>query len=293
LSDLSANPDNSSFDSFDVSATEGENVTKRDAEINTQASQAKSTIESFKSQLTVPLALTAATFLMTFLFQIYQQRTQAEFTEGTEWRKALEHVASKDPATAAIGAYEMESFLETKHRSHARDIAMTLLPKLDDHLVFDLILFGALPNIDKSSQSQVVEVDRLLVEQLHDLHKEAVKEDDGKKTLPKDISFSHFLEDPEAFFSKETEGESLRLTLEKTWELDSVTHALSKLWHRNGLWPTATPSGLDLSEIVLFNNDFTGVDFKKARITTGAAFYGGCQVSKDRLPSDVEDGCHK
>ena len=149
MSDLNIEPDDPPCDSPDLSSTQSNRVAKRDAATDTEASQTKKVVDAVRSQLTLPLALTAGTFLMGFLFQIYQQRTQATFTEGSEWRKALEHVASKDPTTAAIGAYEMESFLETGHRSHARDIAMTLLPKIDDHLVFDLILFGALPHIDR------------------------------------------------------------------------------------------------------------------------------------------------
>ena len=138
-----------------------------------------------------------------------------------------------------------------------------------------------------------MEVDRLLVEQLKDLYRDAIRIDTADKTLPENKSFSHFLEDPSAFFSEETEGESLRQTLEKTWELDSITHALSELWARKWLRTRATPSELDLSQIALFNSDFTGVDFREAKVTAGTAFYGFCKVTKDKLPNDLEDNCHK
>lgn len=241
----------------------------------------------------LPILLTAATFLISFLFQVYQQHSQLVSAEDSEWRKALEHVAAKDSATAALGAYEMQSFLDTRHGAKARSIAITLLPQVDNHAIFDLILYDVLPGVNQSNQQQIVAVDRLIAGQLHDSYRDLLRDTARTKPLPTDTSFAHFLTDPAAFYEDESESEQLGRTLERTWELDSVSNALSSMWSQKKLWSRLTPHGEDLDDIVLLNNDFRSVDFKASRSMNGATFYGSCLVEKSKLLPGASVECQR
>jgi hypothetical protein len=269
----------------------GSGTSSENESASTRRRRQRSNIKTSTLMTALPFIVTGATFLMSFLFQVYQQRYQSREAVDTEWRKALEHVASKNPTDAALGAYQMESFLTTPHGDQARIIVATLLPRVEDHGAFDAILFDFFPGVTQANQDQLIGIDSALSHQLNDLYSQAIKSGTRDKDLPLDPSFGHFLLEPEKFFDDNVEAESLRDTLEMTWELDSVSKALSQVWTGND-HPRLSAVDQDLSGVILFNNDFRAIDFPtKADDAVDLVFYGKCKVDAKKVPPSAKVEC--
>lgn len=241
----------------------------------------------------LPVIITGATFVLSFSAQLWQQHVQSRETRDSEWRKALQQVSSKDTETAIQGAYEMESFLDdSRYGSQARAIAADLLPSITDHRSFDLIFANLLEKANQQNQSEFIAVDVALTDQLEDEYYKAIQSFNdlsNVKAVPADKSFPGFLMHPDRFYSEDAESDKLAYVLSKTWELDTVSHGLARLWsrHSNAL----SPDGQFLSDMVFFNNDFSNVDFRHTREMDDIQFIGGCRVDQAMLPSDIKPGC--
>ena len=237
----------------------------------------------------LPLALTAVTFLATFLFQIHQneqqefqqrqQQTQQDATLDSEWRKALEHLTAQDGPNASVGTFPMVSFLQAgKYSDQALAIVPSLLTKIDNPLTFDIILFDINSHINQDSQSQLVAIDTILVKDLGDLSKRVPHCNPSIK----EGSFAAFLQTPEDFIKNPKQTKLLDQAWTQIWELDSVSSALSNNWRgvRRGK-PYPTPQGQDLSRsVVLLNNDWRGIDFSQAADLDGVAIFGKCKIDQ-------------
>jgi hypothetical protein len=249
----------------------------------------------------IPFVLTAATFLATFVFQIYQnrqqnsfqesqQRAQEDATANSEWRKALEDLTAKDGPSASVGAYEMVSFLgAAKYGDQALAIVPSLLTKIDNPLTFDVILFDINPHINQDNQSQLITIDTILARDLSDLYRTVTHTD----TSAKNRSFGAFLQAPDQFIDGSVHADLLNQAWTQTWELDSVSSALSNDW-KGVNWPAGhpTPQDQDLSGGVVFlNNDWSGIDFSGAELE-GIAFFGKCKIDqKTKLPRSATVNC--
>jgi hypothetical protein len=250
----------------------------------------------------LPFALTAVTFLATFLFQIHQnnqqesfqqlqQQTQQDATLDSEWRKALEHLTAQDGPSASVGAYEMVSFLQAgKYSDQALAIIPSLLTKIDNPLTFDVVLFDINSHINQDSQSQLVAIDTILVKDLGDLCKRVPHCNPSIK----DGSFAAFLQTPDEFIKNPKQTGLLDQAWTQIWELDSVSSALSNNWrgvHR--VKPYPTPQGQDLSAgVVLLNNDWRGIDFSQAADLDGVAIFGKCKIDQTtKLSSSMTVRC--
>lgn len=235
----------------------------------------------------LPFLITAGTFVLSFAQQYRQHMDETQATRDSEWRKAIQQVSSKESEVAIQGAYEMESFLDDEqHGSQALSITSALLPNVNDQRFFDIILFGLLRKANQDNQRQFIALDVALATQLKDEYYRVVKTFTKKKPPPPDTTFSNFLMHPELFYPEGSESDKLAYVLLKTWELDSVSHGLAKLWN---LEPrTVTPDGLYLSDIVLFNNDFSKVDFRHTLGMDKGLFVGDCKVNKMTLSPEMD-----
>jgi hypothetical protein len=240
----------------------------------------------------LPFIITAGTFVLSFTQQYRQHMDETQATRDSEWRKAVQQVSSKESDIAIQGAYEMESFLDDQqHGPQALSITSALLPNVNDERFFDIILFGLLPKADQKNQSQLIAVDVALATQLKDEHYRVVKTFTRAKRPPKDPSFSNFLMNPGQFYREDSESDKYSYVLTKTWELDSASHGLAKLWNHEPASPGTTPDGQLLEGVVLFNNDYSKVDFRQTRGMNEVLFVGGCKVNKMALPSGIEVKC--
>jgi hypothetical protein len=264
-------------------------------------SEPKKTTDAMVTLL--PVILTAATFLLSFSFQIHQQAQQNKFQReqveaqdsaavDSEFRKALEQVIAKDGSSAAVGAYEMESFLDSKHGSQARAIAASLLPKIDDKFAFDVLFFDLLAGVTQQNQNQIVTINGLLTSQLKDLYWKALHKP-RRTQLPKDSSFRAFVQRPELFFPDTSDSDQLNQALTKAWELESVSNGLSDIWTGQLGNPHPTPAGQELDDLVFIGNNFQGVDFQQAASMSDVDFYGDCNVQGAKFPAQVKPECTK
>lgn len=242
----------------------------------------------------LPVGITAATFLISYHFQVVQQTSQAASAEDTEWRKALEPIGKKDSGAAALGAFEMESFFTKNghHFAQARAIDASLLPRIDDKFTFDVLFFDLIPETTQDSLNQIVTIDSLITTQLRELYSAAIGNHQNEH-LPKDMSFRNFIEHPAAFFDESTQSTDLNDVLTKTWELDSVTDGLRALWLGDYADHHLTPDKQSLGDTVFLNGDFTGVDFRHTASMGDVQFYGDCKVDSSKLPVNVKPDCGK
>ena len=240
----------------------------------------------------LPFIITAGTFVLSFTQQYRQHMDETQATRDSEWRKAVQQVSSKESDIAIQGAYEMESFLDDQqHGPQALSITSALLPNVNDERFFDIILFGLLPKANQKNQSQLIAIDVALATQLRDEHYRVVKTFTRAKRPPKDVSFSNFLMNPGEFYREDSESDKYAYVLTKTWELDSASHGLAKLWNHEPASPGTTPDGQSLEGVALFNNDYSKVDFRQTRGMNEVLFVGDCKVNKMALPSGIEAKC--
>jgi hypothetical protein len=240
----------------------------------------------------LPFIITAGTFVLSFVQQYRQHKDETQATRDSEWRKAIQQVSSKESDVAIQGAYEMESFLDdTEHGWQALSITSALLPNVNDQRFFDIIFFGLLPKADQESQSQFIAVDVAVAAQLNDEYFRVVKTFTKKKPPPADQSFPNFLMNPGEFYPDDADSDKLAYVLTKTWQLDSVSHGLAKLWNRDPKSPGATPDSQWLAGVVLFNNDYSKVDFGQAHGMNEVLFVGSCKVNKSTLPTGTVVNC--
>ena len=240
----------------------------------------------------LPFIITAGTFLLSFVQQYRQHADETQATRDSEWRKAIQQVSSKESDVAIQGAYEMESFLDDdEHGPQALKITSALLPNVNDQRFFDIILFGLLPKANQKNQRQFIVLDAALAAQLKDEYYRVTKTFTRAKRPPKDPSFSNFLMNPDQFYREGSESDKLAYVLTKAWELDSASHGLANLWNHEPASPGTTPDGESLDGVVLFNNDYSKVDFRRTRGMNEVLFVGHCKVNETTLPSGIVAGC--
>ena len=240
----------------------------------------------------LPFIITAGTFVLSFAQQYRQHADETQATRDSEWRKAVQQVSSKESDVAIQGAYEMESFLDDQqHASQAISITSALLPNVNDQRFFDILLFGLVPKANQKNQSQLIALDVALATQLNDEYYRVVKTFTKTKPSPADNTFPNFLMHPDQFYSEDSESDKLAYVLAKAWELDSASHGLAKLWNHEPSAPGTTPDGQSLDGVILFNNDYSKVDFGHARGMNNVRFIGDCKVNATTLPSGVVANC--
>jgi Pentapeptide repeats (8 copies) len=230
--------------------------------------------------------ITAIGIVFTFCFQLVQTRTASLQKVDSDWRAALEKV-SVDEESAAIGAFEMQSFLaDPKYGDQARAIAAAVLPTVANRYEFDAAFFVLLGKTNQKNQADIITIATSISNRLMDLHSTALlylKE----KPEPKDKSLENFVLNPDQFFSDSSQSSYLLRTQTEAWKLDSVIGGLSTIWRGgNGNGPILVPDGADLSGIIFLNHNFQGVDFTHASLAN-AYFIGDCTVDANSLPKDA------
>jgi len=239
--------------------------------------------------------ITAIGLVFTFCFQLIQTRAASVQKVDSDWRTALEKV-STDKQTAAIGAFEMQSFLtDAKYGDQARAIAAAILPSVASHHEFDAAFFVLVQETDQQNQAAIIAIATNISNRVRDLHEIALKEmKDNPK--PIDPSLENFVLHPDQFFSEDEQSDYLKETDEETWKLDSAIGGLSSIWHGSKTTRRVKmDEDTDLSGIIFYNasfRDFRGIDFNHA-IMNDVYFLGPCNVDASKLPKEVHQECQQ
>ncbi|MGC2621342.1 MAG: hypothetical protein WA414_20020 [Acidobacteriaceae bacterium] len=227
--------------------------------------------------------ITAIGIVFTLCFQIYQTREQSLQKEDSDWRAALEKV-SVDESTSAIGAFEMQSFLQNRrYNSEARSIASAVLPTVRNRYEFDAAFSSLLADTTQNNQRDVISIASNLSNQVRNLYSATQKQAAVGPTF-NNITLEGFVLDPDQFIDDETQSGILDQALTETWELDTVIQGLSRLWLPSGHKRLAVPKDADLAGIVFLNGNFNGVDFSGADMYD-SYFIGRCHVENARFPA--------
>lgn len=245
-----------------------------------KADHAAAERSSEKARFWTATLLPTLAFVVTagaLVWQIQQGKVTAQAEEDSQWRAALEKI-ELDPKSAHVGALEMESFFSIDQRKRvARIIAASLLAKIDDPNIFQLVF----EDIETHQQSDLVLLARMLTLRLQDSydgHSNVLNQEGCHQAKS---SFKLFLSKPECFYAdndpaQNKEIEEIDLTESK---LDSVTRELAALWanSKSGL----TAANQDLQNIAFYTSDrvdYAGLNFHGSQLD-GSGFYGQCDVS--------------
>jgi hypothetical protein len=220
----------------------------------------------------IAIVLTAGTLL----FQIVQfnktSESQRSSTEDTEWHETMKTVSLQPPSAALVGAFNMQSFLSSdRYGGQARSILATLLPDIEDSSGFDVVFFNLHRTIDSQKQVELIGIARVVAAKAYDNF------NSGNPGSTK--TFQEFVQDTSGFYAGEPNAPNLGLALARSWELDSISHGLSVLWVPNTPRYKGSPSGLNLSGIILENN-FSGVDFSSTNLSS-TNFWGATVTNAD------------
>jgi hypothetical protein len=188
---------------------------------------------------------------------------QRKASEDTQWHETMKSVTLQPPSAALVGAFNMESFLDTaRYHDQARSILSALLPQVEDSSGFDVVFFNLHRSTDGDNQIQLISIARVVAAK--DLDNFKIANRRGKK------NFRDFVGDPTAFFEDEPDSPNLSSALARSWEIDSISHGLSGLW-RPGSGHVSAPAS-DLSGIIL-ESEFEQVDFSSTNLSS-TSFWG-------------------
>jgi hypothetical protein len=236
------------------------------------------------------ILIAALTLFSTMFIQIYQSHAASAQKEDSDWRTALEQI-STDEKSAAIGTFEMQSFLDAeKHKDQARSIAAALMPNITDKYEFDAAFFVLLKGTKPNNQTDITGIARTVSNELRGLYQRSLELNGCDH--PRDCSFAAFTAQPDRFFLEQTQSDLLAQTLTDLWKLDSVSSGLMTIWSHKFNGVSLQPGKLDLAGIIFLSNDFRGIDFRDASMDH-AEFVGNCHVDANRLPQGVQIFCGK
>jgi hypothetical protein len=255
--------------------------------VNVKGSQPGSTVQGWVALTPLlTVLITAIGLVFSFCFQIVQTRTAAREKVDSDWRAALEKATGSETASGYT-AFEIESFqLDKVYGKNATSIAVSLLPTIKTPFQFDVAFFGLLEHTTEDDQDQVVSVARKLSLQLMRLRKAALasqgKIPQAEGAEPLDPSVANFVLHPERFYAEA--DPALEQAETTAWELDTASAGLSSLWHGTKERRALKPGSVDLSGVILANQDFSGIDFREASMSD-TVFAGHCKVDRNKLPA--------
>jgi hypothetical protein len=148
--------------------------------------------------------VTAVGIVFTLCFQLVQARMEARQKDDSEWRAAVEKI-SVDKTAAAIGAFEMQSFLgHPKYGDQARSIEAAMIPAIDSQDEFDVALFNLVKNTDETNQDDIVLIASKLSNRVRDSYSAAMKKF-GNGPVPENLTLESFIRKTAGFLDYKSE----------------------------------------------------------------------------------------
>jgi len=220
-------------------------------------------------------------------------KSQKQAQEDSQWRDAMKSVKLSAPDDALMGAFEMQSFFDSKqYGRHARSIVTTLLPEVEAPTGFDVVFFNLAhrvcnntsqecapdPALNAEIQQDLLGIGRMVAVHDRDLFESVVPEGCMGANC-KAEKFRQFVKDPETFFpEKNPDKYQLGLAWSYSWELDSVSNAMIRLW--SGPHRALQPQGTNLAGIVISGGDLSATNFSGANLA-GAHIWGAIVTDAD------------
>ena len=216
---------------------------------------------------------TAQTQLQSQFEQTANQQNEAH--ENTEWREALKTVSFADRKSTMSAAFAMQGFFDSpRYGASARQIAAVLLSNTYNVAGFDEILVGLRKRTDGSNFEDVRALAMRLgfCERAKSRITDAASEEKAK-FLTADVEGIDSREDV-----VEHDDEQQRRAA--AWEIDSASQALLALWRDHHT--QVSPTGQNLSAVVLENGVFDGLDFGGAVLNYGILYHASFKNTRFR-----------
>ncbi len=251
-----------------------------------KASQALFTIRQLRGYKPTPVWPTVLTSITAFLavllttFTLHNQTIESEqrreAAEDSQWIDVMKQISLKD-SSVQMGVLGVQGFFDSqRHGRQAREAATTLLPLTDNKDAFEIVLKGLVRHTNADNQRDLLGIARSIAynewDVFHGLKSSVVPE---KCPVDDIVAFMNAANECYKF----KDGEELPIAKRAwlySWEIDSMSDALGKLW-QSGL-PGVTPRNQNLSALILVNsNNLKALDFSKSQF--GGAFIHLCDFS--------------
>jgi hypothetical protein len=238
-----------------------------------QATAALKTIGDFWPSLLTNLVPVLAVLLpgLALIENIHETNQKAAFerrqAEDSEWRDVLKNISLENPNSVQMGLFGLQGFIDSQsdHAGGARAMAVVLLPLASSEDGFDITFAELVRKTSDSNQEDLFAIGRRVSTLERDLMVKAVAQRSDLRTSCKKAY-------PDLFFAREdcfTDNVDLdspmvdRIWL-YSWEIDSVSNGLLKLWKRPD--STARPKNQILSGLIFQDAKFEGLDFSGAHL---------------------------
>jgi hypothetical protein len=286
------------FDDLEQKALELATKTA-DADSMMKAAQALSTIRQLRGYRPAPIwptAVTSVTALLAIILtawtvynQLLESRERSQAAEDAQWTETLKQISLKD-SSVQTGIFGLQGFFDSqRHGAHAREVASALLPLADNKDTFEIVLKSLVAHTRAENQRDLTGIAKTIAYSEWDLF-HALKTSAVPKDCPVDdiIAFLNFADRCFAYKNGEEDPLAKRAWL-YSWEIDSMSDALGKLWQRGS--PSISPANLNLAAIILENTDnLKGLDFSNTQFN-GAVIHltdlSGARFGRARLSGIV------
>jgi len=215
-------------------------------------------LRGYKPTPVWPTVLTSITAFLAVLLTVVTLRNQTkeseerrEAAEDSQWIDVMKQISLKD-TSAQMGILGVEGFFDSqRHGKQAREVAATLLPLTDNKDSFEIALKGLVRHTTADNQRDLIGIAKTIAYNEWDVFN-GLKSSKVPEKCP--------VEDVVAFLNSVNQcyefkdGEELPVAKRAwlySWEVDSMSDALAKLWQRGS--PGLRVSNLDLSGIFLVN----------------------------------------
>ncbi len=214
--------------------------------------------------------MAAATLLaQTFQF-FYTARQQRQANEDTQWREAIKDVSFQDSSNALVGALSMQGFFGSPtYGSQASSITVALLPLISsDPEGFDEVFFEMLKhNTGALNQDSVLSISRTILDSQRTLYSSnaiaALQDGNSAEAI------DSMLGGPAAGdFQEKNQHDSFEHAATISWELDSVSQSLQRLWTAGKV----SPPSKHLEVMSLEDADFHTIDLSGVSLASGVVY---------------------
>jgi hypothetical protein len=211
---------------------------------------------------------------------------QVSQNADASWRELIKSVSFNDPKSALIGALAVEGFFDSPtYGSQSRSIATALLPVVDNVGGFDQIFDELRKRTNVRNQYELVSISTMISFRAREQHKLGATALTDGQNVPTFLLYDITSIDP----NPDSKGKNQVMQDKVTsWELDSVSQGLARLWAHNNpqhLFPDPYLVSVVLEHAcfrdlilrdarlgrsILYHADFSGTSFRGADLTNAS-----------------------
>jgi len=239
-----------------------------------KASQALFTFRQLRGYKPTPVWPTVLTPITAFLAvlltvvtlhnQTKESEERREAAEDSQWIDVMKQISLKD-SSVQMGILGVQGFFDSqRHGKQAREVATILLPLTDNKDAFEIVLKGLVQHTNADNQRDLIGIARTIAYNEWDVFN-GLKSGNVPEGCPVDDVVAFLNAANQCYRLKD--GEELPVAKRAwlySWEIDSMSDVLGKLWQR-GL-PSVNPDKT-LSALILVNNDnLKNLDFSRSKL---------------------------